>query len=333
MKPIPKSEGEHPLLFEKPSLTDTVLVADDDPIFRHVLQSCLEKWNYRVVAVENGAEAWNILQKPDAPHLAILDWMMPGLDGLELCRKLRHRKEGTYRYVVLVTAKDNIQDIVAGLEAGADDYLTKPFDVDELRARVRSGTRILQLQDALLQAHEKLQFEAAHDGLTGIWNRRAILDLLKKEVERHHRNGEPLGIVMADVDHFKRINDTYGHPAGDTVLLEVVARIVKSLRRYDFVGRYGGEEFLAVVPGCDAADLMASAERIRESIAMHPIDTDAGQLSITLSLGVVSMQANSIFDYESVLHAADAALYRAKANGRDRVEVATSLFAARAGSA
>jgi diguanylate cyclase (GGDEF)-like protein len=304
----------------------TILVADDDPIFRHVLQSCLEKWDYPVLAVENGAHAWKILQQPDAPQMVILDWMMPGLDGLELCRKLRHQREGPYKYLLLVTAKDNKQDIVAGLEAGADDYLTKPFDVDELRARVRSGTRILQLQDALLQAHEKLQYEAAHDGLTGVWNRRAILDLLKKEVERHHRNGESLGIIMADVDHFKRINDSYGHLAGDTVLREIVARIAQSMRSYDLVGRFGGEEFLVVVPGCATSEVVASAERIRNFIAGQPIKTAAGDLSVTLSLGAVSVRADSVFDYEAVLHAADTALYRAKANGRDRVELAAALL-------
>jgi diguanylate cyclase (GGDEF)-like protein len=307
------------------TVNDTVLVADDDPIFRHVLQNCLEKWGYRPIAVENGAHAWKLLQEPKAPQMVILDWMMPGLDGLELCRKLREHKDSPYRYLLLVTAKDHKQDVVAGLEAGADDYLTKPFDVDELRARIRSGTRILQLQDALLQAHEKLQFEAAHDGLTGIWNRRAILDLLKKEVERHHRTREPLGIIMADVDHFKRINDSYGHLAGDAVLGEVAARIVASLRSYDFVGRFGGEEFLVVLSGCDSANLSASAERMRNFISHVPIETDAGQLRVTLSMGVVSAQADSIFDYESFLHAADVALYRAKANGRDRVEIAASL--------
>lgn len=325
MKTMQPREGEEVPISTTSTLTDKVLVADDDPIFRHVLQSCLEKWGYHVVAVENGADAWKILQAPGAPQMVILDWMMPGLDGLEVCRKLRRPGEGPYRYLLLVTAKDNKQDIVAGLEAGADDYLTKPFDVDELRARVRSGTRILQLQDALLKAHEKLQFEAAHDGLTGIWNRRAILDLLKKEVERHHRNGQSLGIIMADVDHFKRVNDSYGHPAGDTVLRQVSERIAKSLRGYDFVGRYGGEEFLVIVPGCDAENLRISAERIRNSISNHSMETDAGQISLTISLGVVSVQANSVYDYETMLQAADTALYRAKANGRDRVEIAQSM--------
>ncbi|HEY1463939.1 MAG TPA: diguanylate cyclase [Terriglobales bacterium] len=325
MKSVQPREGEEVPISTTTTLTDKVLVADDDPIFRHVLQSCLEKWGYQVIAVENGADAWKILQAPAAPQMVILDWMMPGLDGLELCRKLRRPGEGPYRYLLLVTAKDNKQDIVAGLEAGADDYLTKPFDVDELRARVRSGTRILQLQDALLKAHEKLQFEAAHDGLTGIWNRRAILDLLKKEVERHHRSGQSLGIIMADVDHFKRINDSYGHPAGDTVLREVTERIARSLRSYDYVGRYGGEEFLVILPGCDSANLLISAERIRNSISTRPMETDSGELSITLSLGVVSVQANSVYDYETMLQAADTALYRAKGNGRDRVEIAQSI--------
>src|SRR5579863_10029020 len=168
----------------KAAALNTVLIAEDDPIFRRILERWFKRWDYGVTAVENGVDAWVVLQSDDAPQLAILDWMMPGMDGIELCRRIRTRNQGPYRYVLLLTAKDDKQDVVAGLEAGADDYLTKPFDVDELRARVRAGKRILDLQEALIRAQSALQFEAAHDRLTAIWNRGAILDLLKKEMER-----------------------------------------------------------------------------------------------------------------------------------------------------
>ena len=151
----------------KANALNTVLIAEDDPIFRRVLQSWFTRWDYQVTAVENGLDAWEILQKDDAPQLAMLDWIMPGMDGIELCRRIRGRDNGPYRYVILLTAKDHKEDVVAGLEAGADDYLTKPFDVEELRARVRAGKRILDLQAALIRAQSALQFEAAHDGLTG----------------------------------------------------------------------------------------------------------------------------------------------------------------------
>jgi diguanylate cyclase (GGDEF)-like protein len=301
---------------------ESVLVAEDDPIFRHVLQTWLGKWNYKVVAADNGQEAWQILQQEDSPKMAILDWMMPETDGLELCRRLRSCELGPYRYVLLVTARDEKQDVVAGLEAGADDYLAKPFNVEELRARLRSGERILHLQDALLRAQKALQFEAAHDRLTGLWNRGAILDRLHSEMERHHRTGDALGVMMADLDHFKRINDSYGHLAGDEVLQQVAARLSDALRGYDSVGRYGGEEFLVVVPGCAASDLMTGAERLRSCISAKPMQTGNGPIAATLSLGVVSTQTVATRDYETLLRVADEALYAAKAKGRNRVETA-----------
>jgi len=183
----------NPPIDGKASMVNAALIAEDDPIFRRILESWFKKWDFRVTAVENGLDAWEVLQSEDAPQLAILDWMMPGMDGIELCRRIRSRNQGPYRYVLLLTAKDDKQDVVAGLEAGADDYLTKPFDVDELRARVRAGKRILDLQAALILAKDDLQFAAAHDPLTGLWNRGAILDLLKREVSRRQRTGDALG--------------------------------------------------------------------------------------------------------------------------------------------
>jgi two-component system cell cycle response regulator len=330
MESIIQPASSAPNVGENFSFTNSVLVADDDPIFRRLLRSWLEKWNYQVDAVENGLDAWKVLQQEDAPQMAILDWMMPGIDGIELCRKLRNHQHGRYRYVLLITAKDEKQDVVAGLDAGADDYLTKPFDVNELRGRIRAGSRILQLQDALLRAQEKLQFEAAHDALTGLWNRGAILDFLQREASRHGRTSDPLGIIMADLDHFKRINDDHGHLAGDIVLREVAKRMVSAVRNYDFVGRYGGEEFLIIVPGCATEALTSSAERMRLAVCERPVESEIVNLSVTLSLGLVSASPRSpeFHGYEALLAAADAALYCAKANGRNRVEVAAHSLAA-----
>jgi diguanylate cyclase (GGDEF)-like protein len=307
----------------KASPLNTVLIAEDDPIFRRILESWFKRWDYEAAAVENGVDAWEVLQKEDAPQLVILDWMMPEMDGIELCRRIRKRDQGTYRYVLLLTAKDDKQDVVAGLEAGADDYLTKPFDVDELHARVRAGKRILDLQAALLRAQTALQFDAAHDRLTAIWNRGAILDLLKREMERSRRTHDSLGIIMADVDFFKKVNDTHGHPVGDDVLREVGHRLVSALRSYDAVGRYGGEEFLIVVPGCDPLNLLVTAERLRRKIADQPVATSAGPVPVTISLGLAAVQAEeSEIDPETFLRDADEALYAAKARGRNRVESA-----------
>jgi two-component system cell cycle response regulator len=313
-----------PGLEGKASWLNTALIAEDDPIFRRILESWFNRWDYSVTAVENGLDAWEILQREDAPQLAILDWMMPGMDGIELCRRIRSRNQGPYRYVLLLTAKDDKQDVVAGLEAGADDYLTKPFDVDELRARVRAGKRILDLQAALMRAQGDLQFEAAHDRLTAIWNRGAILDLLKGEMERTRRNDDSLGIIMVDIDFFKKVNDTYGHLVGDAVLQEVGHRLASGLRSYDSVGRYGGEEFLAVVPGCDLLNLEVAAERLRCRIADQAVETTAGPVPVTISLGLAAAQAieSKLIDRERLLRSADEALYSAKAQGRNRVESA-----------
>jgi two-component system cell cycle response regulator len=300
---------------------DEVLVADDDPVSRRMLENWLQKWKFRVTAVQNGLEAWTVLQREDGPSMAILDWTMPGIDGLELCRRIRKQRMESYRYVVLLTAKGGKADKVTGLEAGADDYLVKPFDLDELRARVRAGRRILQLQHQLIQAQESLKFEAAHDQLTGIWNRGAITDLLQKELRRSLRNRDPLGVMMVDVDHFKRINDSHGHLAGDEVLRQIAHRLAETVRTYDCVGRYGGEEFLAVISSCLPSDLTSTAERMRVRIAGEPMAVGAAMFDVSVSIGLASsVPGNSREQWEELVRCADAALYVAKANGRNRIE-------------
>ena len=301
--------------------TNSVLVAEDDPLFRRILESWLGKWEYRVTAAEDGLKAWQVLENGNAPQLLILDWIMPGVDGIELCRRIRSRKQLRYPYILLLTARDDKQDLVNGLNAGADDYLTKPFDVNELQARLRVGKRILTLQDELIRAREELRFEAMHDRLTQLWNRGAILDFLYRELERAKRTGDPVGVLMLDVDHFKRVNDTHGHLIGDTVLREAAHRLHQSARTYDWVGRYGGEEFLVILLNCSAEDVKKQAERLRSSVADTPVSTQAGEINITASIGAATIQGGDI-NQEKLLQSADSALYRAKELGRNRVELA-----------
>ena len=292
-----------------------VLVVDDDPIQRRQLEVTLGRWGYDVRTARDGLEALRLMDEQGPIQLVVADWMMPEMDGIELCRRIRGDAGHPYVYVILLTARDHRDDIVTGLDAGADDYLTKPIHHGELQARIVAGKRIVDLQSRLLAAQEQLQIEATHDALTGLWNRRAILENLERELVRSGRQGTAITVVMADLDHFKHINDTHGHPIGDAALREVALRLGGATRPYDFVGRYGGEEFLIVAPGLERSGAIELAERIRNRIEVTPFATSGPSLSVTLSLGVVSLHGGA--EVGRVLAAADAALYEAKAAGRN----------------
>jgi len=298
-----------------------ILVAEDNPVFQSMLKNLLAKWGYEVVLATDGAEAWHILQEVHAPHLAILDWMMPGLDGVEVCRRVRAAGQERYVYVILLTAKTEQKDLVEGMDAGADDYVAKPFNAHELRVRLRAGRRILELQEQLLLAQDALREQATHDGLTRLWNRTSILEILQKEAARSQREATPLAVLMADLDNFKLINDTYGHLAGDAVLRESARRMSITIRAYDSLGRYGGEEFLVVLPGCDQSGGLAQAERLRESVGSARIATTAGEVSVTCSLGLSWTGQFPACGASALLRSADEALYSAKRRGRNRAEV------------
>jgi two-component system, cell cycle response regulator len=299
-----------------------VLIAEDDPVSRRLLEAILVKWGYDVTVVADGLEALRLLDCTDAPRLAVLDWMMPGMEGVQICQRLREQKGRPYIYLLLLTGRSQKQDLLKGLELGADDYLTKPFDAHELRARLRVGERILNLQDDLLAAQEALHFRATHDSLTGIPNRAAIVEALVAEISRQMRDNRPFGIVLADIDHFKNVNDTYGHLLGDEVLRMVAQRLRGSTRPYDSVGRYGGEEFLIVAPSSDIPGTLALAERIRKDIESQLVVAQAGSIRVTISLGIAVSIHPPCVDIKTLLQLADDALYRAKANGRNRSEVA-----------
>jgi diguanylate cyclase (GGDEF)-like protein len=301
-----------------------ILIAEDEAVSRKVLESRLLKWGYDVVVAVDGTQAWDVLQAPDAPSLVILDWEMPGMDGVEICRRLRQQAPEQYVYVLLLTSKSRGEDVVEGMDAGADDYLAKTFNTGELKVRLRAGRRILDLIAELFRARELLADKAARDSLTSLWNRGAIVEAMANEMARADRDKTPLGIIMADIDFFKRVNDTFGHLAGDAVLREVARRMLAARRPYDLAGRYGGEEFLMVSPGCGLDSAVGVAERIRTAIFAGPVNTADGMIQVTMSLGVTSYQPLSGMTAEDLLRAADEALYRAKDGGRNRVEASSS---------
>ena len=290
-----------------------VLVADDDEVTRAALSGMLIHLGHDPVVARNGSEAWDVICSEDGPSLAIIDWLMPDIEGPEICRRLRDSAKRPYQYLIMLTAKDAMQDLVASLEAGADDYLSKPFDERELRARLHAGERILALQDQLLA-------RATFDELTGLFNRATIRQRLERAIAHIQRAAQPVSIVLADVDGFKQINDTHGHAVGDTVLREASGRFAASIRSHDELGRYGGEEFLAVLPGCDLSRALEVAERMRDAVKARAFETSAGPVEITATFGVASADVGESPNVNALVESADAALYRGKRAGRNRVE-------------
>lgn len=297
-----------------------ILVAEDDPISRRLIETTLKKWDYEVVTATDGDKAWQMLQEPDAPRLLVLDWMMPGLDGVEICRRVRNRPSGEYTYVIMLTAKGLRQDILEGLGAGADDYATKPVNLDKLKQRVRAGEQIL-LSQSRRESPEAQADGPSQDELTGLWNRRSMMRILSRELTRARRDSTSVGVILADVDCLADVNESYGQPVGDEVVRELSRRIGKTVRSYDEVGRLDDGRFLLVLPGCTLAITAYQAERLRIGVALQPVVTAAGDVPVTLSLGVTANSVGGEEPVETLLEQAEAALGRAKRHGRNRVEV------------
>jgi diguanylate cyclase (GGDEF)-like protein len=298
--------------------TMKVLVADDSGMYRGMLKRLIEGWGYEVVLAANGCEAQQVLDSDDGPRLAVLDCFMPGLGGFELCELIRARPQG-YVYTILLSVADQQADVLRGFELGADDYLCKPFETLELRARLKAGERIVRSHEELVEVREALRFGASHDPLLRLWNRTAIIDLLTTELGRSKRLQSELCIIFADLDCFKQVNDTHGHLVGDEVLRRVADKLSSAVREYDYVGRYGGDEFLIVLPSCPAGPAREIAERIRLHIGKDPISISPLKVKITASVGVAEWHPGE--EVSDLIHRADIAMYRAKQSGRDRVEL------------
>ena len=295
-----------------------ILIIEDELIFRRMVKKYLLEAGYEIVEAEDGLSAWELFQK-EPFQLVITDWMMPGLDGPELVHKIRTSGQKSYTYIIMLTAMDDKDNIVLGLESGADEYLTKPFNSRELIARVASGMRILRLEEELMQARVQMEALAMHDGLTGLLNRRAIEEYAEAEFNMADRKKQAMSVILLDIDHFKNVNDRFGHKFGDVVLRQVAQTLKEDLRNYDRVGRWGGEEFLLILPSTELKDAVTVAERLRSKTAAVQTSLENGEtFSIHISLGT-ACTTGQFQSLAKLIDAADQALYQAKQSGRNRV--------------
>ncbi len=299
-----------------------VLIADDEPVSRRLLEVLLNKWGHNVTVTSDGDEAWRALQNGTHPQIAILDWMMPGMDGVQICQRIRQHETWSHLYVLLLTAKQATEDANGRFEAGADDYLAKPYAAQELKARLRAAMRIIDLEDQLEAARAGIKIETSHDPLTGLWNRSSILEILHRELDRSRRQGSSLAVVMIDIDHLKQINQEHGQLAGDAILREAARRVRGTIRLYDSMGRYGSGQFVIVSPACDGPGGLSQAQRVRSQVCRESIKTFLGDFSVTASLGV-AVSCNNRQAHE-LIALADKALAEAKKSGRNRAELALS---------
>ena len=298
-----------------------ILIAEDDNVTRHILEKSVTEMDFEVVSCKNGHDAWKILQSENAPHLLILDWMMPGMDGLEICRKVREQAKEPYTFILLLTSKGEQDDFVKGMEAGADDYVVKPFNHNDLRVRLKAGRRIVELNEELLYVRDNLEKQATHDKLTGLYNRHFMVEILEKEFSRALRHQSDLSCLLLDLDNFKDVNDTFGHTFGDLVLREFSAGLEQNIRKSDISIRYGGEEFMVLLPNTGIAGAQNIAEKIRATCEKKRYDDGHNSTTVTVSIGIASIKQHQLIDDKEIVACADKALYRSKAEGRNRITV------------
>jgi two-component system cell cycle response regulator len=311
--------------------TARILVVDDVPDNVEILEARLSSRGYQVQTATNGEEALARV-KDGSPHLILLDVMMPGMDGHEVARRVKDDDALPFIPIILVTALSEADDVVQGLESGADDYISKPYNFRELEARVRAMLRIKRLQDELDQKNRELELVnkrlkklSITDGLTELFNHRHVHQLLHDEFERSDRTGESIAVVMMDLDRFKAVNDTYGHPTGDVILYETAQIIKDTAREIDMPGRYGGEEFIAILPDTGEEAGARFAERVRQAVEANVYRDGATEVRMTVSCGVAAFPAPGVDTPEGLLKAADEALYQAKHGGRNRVVRASQV--------
>jgi len=296
-----------------------ILVADDSPLYVMLVKESLSSQPCTLLFAKNGCEAIELFAE-HKPAMVITDWVMPKVDGLELCRRIRADFPEVYSYLMLLTSNDEKENVIAGLDAGADDYLSKPFHAGELVARVRVGRRLVELQREIQSKNRQLETMALTDSLTGLPNRRAIDVWAPRELSAASRYGFSLWVAMADLDFFKKINDEYGHNAGDIVLQGFAEILRRNTRASDICGRLGGEEFVAALTHAERKDVGGIIERIRSTLEEQEFSFQGKIIHATASFGVAGFQGDKLTDFAALAARADVALYSAKQKGRNRVE-------------
>ncbi|MGB6801355.1 MAG: diguanylate cyclase, partial [Candidatus Sulfotelmatobacter sp.] len=295
-----------------------ILVADDSPVYRKLVEQSLSQEHCTILFAKTGRQAMNLFIEHQ-PTLVISDWSMPDISGIELCQRIRRDHKEFYAYVILVTGNTDKEEVIEGLAAGADDYLTKPFHPGELQARVRVGRRIVDLHREVQDKNRQLEEMALTDSLTGLPNRRAIDFWASRELSAAVRHDFPVWVVMADLDHFKSINDTHGHDAGDMVLKGFAEILKSNTRRSDICGRLGGEEFLVVITHAQKKNAAIASERIRQQFTAQKFTVGHRTFGVTASFGIAGIRSTTSPDFNELVTRADAALYAAKRQGRNRV--------------
>lgn len=291
-----------------------ILVVEDDPVTRLLLSRTCHEWGFTLIEAESAEDAMELLKRPEYAdiHILLTDWSLPNMSGVSLCQLLKSSMPNHLLYVVMLTNKSSTESLVEAMDKGVDDFISKPFEAEVLRVRLRAGFRIVEQS-------LKLEFLANHDELTELWNRRKLIQELEKEWQRFKRSNEKLSLLLMDIDHFKRINDTYGHLAGDAALKHFANLLKKQCRPYDIPGRYGGEEFILALPETDLDQATLVGNRLREQLAQHPLKFEEYQIDLTVSIGVAEV-AQDCSELQELITRADNAMYKAKRNGRDRVE-------------
>ena len=298
-----------------------VLIAEDDNVTRHKLEKVLTDMDFDVVSCKDGLEAWKVTQSKNTPRLLVLDWIMPGMDGLEICRKIREPAREPSTFILLLTSKNKSDDFIEGMEAGADDYITKPFNNSELKARLKAGKRIIELNEELLSVRDRFEKQATHDKLTGLYNRHYMVKSFEDELARALRYQIDLSCILLDLDYFKDVNDSFGHSFGDLVLREFSKILKLNVRKTDIPIRYGGEEFMVLLPHTSIDGAQTVAEKIRTTCEKIKYDDGSNSTTVTVSIGIASVKKNKLTESKEIMACADKALYQSKAEGRNRSTV------------